>query len=149
MVVQCADSVGAADAALDAAVARVSERVLFGQPVGSYQAIQHRGADMLTDLTLSRDAVMDAAAIADRGEDVSYAASVAKAQCAEACRRISAGAHHIFGGEGVFADQPLHLWYRRIKGAEPALGDPRHHRELIAEVIFGNATVRPRTITNI
>lgn len=149
VVVQCADSVGAASAALDAAVARVTERLLFGQPVGSYQAIQHRGADMLTDLTLSRDAMMDAAAIADRGEDITYAASVAKAQCAESCRRISAGAHHIYGGEGVFADRPLHLWYRRIKGAEPALGDPRYHRELIAEAIFGSADVAPRRITNI
>jgi alkylation response protein AidB-like acyl-CoA dehydrogenase len=149
VIVQCADSVGAANAALDAAVARVTERVLFGQPVGSYQAIQHRGADMLTDLTLSRDAVMDAAAIADRGEDLFYAASVAKAQCAESCRRISAGALHIFGGEGVFADRPLHLWFRRIKGAEPALGDPRHHREVIADAIFGTAHVAPRRITNI
>jgi alkylation response protein AidB-like acyl-CoA dehydrogenase len=148
-VVQCADSVGAANAALDAAVARVTERVLFGQPVGSYQAIQHRCADMLIDLTLSRDAMMDAAAIADRSEDLSHAASVAKVQCAESCRRISAGALHIFGGEGVFADRPLHLWFRRIKGAEPALGDPRHHRELIADAIFGGAHDAPRRIDNV
>jgi alkylation response protein AidB-like acyl-CoA dehydrogenase len=142
-IVLSADVVGAAAGALDHAVARVTEREIFGQPVGSYQAVQHRGADMLMDLTMARDAVMDAAAIADRGEPLAYATSVAKAFAAEACRRITAGSHQISGGEGVFGDQPLHLWFRRVKAAEPVLGDPRSHRARIADIVFGGPGTGP------
>ena len=98
---------------------------------------------MLTDLTVARDAVMDAAGMADRDEEIDCAASVAKSLAAEACRRVTAGSHHVCGGEGVFADRPLHLWYRRVKAAEPVLGDPRHHRALIAAAVFGDHGAGP------
>jgi alkylation response protein AidB-like acyl-CoA dehydrogenase len=138
-VVLSADAVGTAEAALDAAVARVRERHQWGEPLGSLQAVQHRCADMLIDVTLAADAVLDAAGIADRGEpepQVRLAASYAKATAVERCRRVTAAAHQLAGGQGILADRPFHRWFRRVKAAEPALGDLRSHRAAVAAALL-------------
>jgi alkylation response protein AidB-like acyl-CoA dehydrogenase len=138
-VVLAADAVGAAEAALDAAVAHVRERRQWGAPLGTLQAVQHRGADMLIDVTLAADAVLDAAGIADRGapeREVRLAASHAKATAVERCRRVTASAHQLAGGQGILADRPFHRWFRRVKAAEPALGDLRHHRAVVAAALL-------------
>ena len=135
-IVLAADAVGAAEAALDAAVAHVKQRRQWGAPLGTLQAVQHRAADMLIDVTLAADAVLDAAGIADRAttteRDVRLAAAYAKATAVERCRRVTAAAHQLAGGQGILADAPFHRWYRRVKAAEPVLGDNRHHRAVIA-----------------
>jgi alkylation response protein AidB-like acyl-CoA dehydrogenase len=136
-VVVAAEVVGAAAAALDEAVARAQARQVFGAPLGSYQSMQHRFADRLIDLTEARDAVYDAAGGLDRAEDARLRVSEAKVAAAEGGRRVTAFAHQVHGGEGIYADRPVHLWYRRVKGLEPVLGDPRLHRERIAALIFG------------
>jgi alkylation response protein AidB-like acyl-CoA dehydrogenase len=136
-VVVAAEAVGAAAAALDAAVGRAQARLVFGAPLGSYQGMQHRFADRLIDLTAARDAVYDAAGGLDRAEDARLRVSSAKVAAAEGGRRVTAFAHQVHGGEGIYADRPVHLWYRRVKGLEPVLGDPRWHRERIAALVFG------------
>jgi len=134
-IVRAADAVGAAEAAMEAAVARVKERHQWGAPLGVLQAVQHRCAQMLIDVTLASDAVYDAAGIADRGApeaEVRLAASYAKATAGERARRVTASAHQLAGGEGIYADAPFHRWYRRAKVAELVLGDNRTHRATVA-----------------
>jgi alkylation response protein AidB-like acyl-CoA dehydrogenase len=142
-VVLAADAVGAAEGALDAAVAHVKERRQWGAPLGTLQAVQHRAADMLIDVTLAADAVLDAAGIADRAGntegtegEVRLAAAYAKATAIERCRRVTAAAHQLAGGQGILADRPFHRWYRRVKAAEPELGDARRHRSTIAAALL-------------
>jgi alkylation response protein AidB-like acyl-CoA dehydrogenase len=137
VVVVAAETVGAAAAALDQAVSRAQARTVFGAPLGSFQSMQHRFADRLIELTEARDAVYDAAGGLDRAEDARLRASAAKVAASEGCRRVTAFAHQVNGGEGIYADRPLHLWYRRVKGLEPVLGDPRFHRDRIAALVFG------------
>jgi len=132
VLAMAADMVGSATAALEWTVARVCARHQWGVPIGSLQAVQHRCADMSIALTCARDAVWDAAGRADRGEDLTTAAAGAKALCDDACRRITASAHQLCGGEGIYADQPLHLWYRRVKSFEPFYGGTRAQRAVVA-----------------
>ena len=127
-IVLCADALGAAEAALGATVAHVKAREQWGRPLGSLQVVQHRCADMLVAVTVAEGAVL-AAADAD---DLVLAASYCKAAVIERCRRVTASAHQLAGGQGILADAPLHRWYRRVKMAEPVLGTNRHHRAVIA-----------------
>ena len=136
VVALAADSLGAAEAALRHAVAHVRERHQWGTPLGGFQAVKHRCADMYVDVLLAREAVAHAAALIDQGSEARRAASAAKALCARRCRQVSAAAHQLCGGAGILADSPLHLWYRRIKAAEPMLGDPRYHRDVVAASVL-------------
>ncbi len=138
-IVLSADAVGAAGAALDAAVAHVITRHQWGAPLATLQAVQHRCANMLLDVTMASDAVFDAAGVADRGADedqVRLAAAYANATAIERCRRATASAHQLAGGHGIDADAPFHRWYRRVKAAEPVLGDARQHRDAIAAALL-------------
>jgi len=138
-IVLAADAVGAAEAALEAAVAHVMARNQWGAPLSTLQVVRHRCADMLLDLTLAGDAVFDAAGMADRGADeveVRLAAAYAMATAAERCRRVTASAHQLAGGQGVDAAAPFHHWYRRVKCAESTFGDLRSHREHIAAALL-------------
>ena len=123
-------------AALDHTVEHVTTREQWDAPIGTFQAVQHRCADMLIDVTTARDAVYDAAGTVDRGEDAVLAASRAKAFAIDACRRVTAAAHQLHGGEGIYADQPVHLWYRRVKAIEPMYGSPDFHRAVVAAALL-------------
>jgi alkylation response protein AidB-like acyl-CoA dehydrogenase len=136
VLVLCGDALGAAQAALDHTVAHVRTRRQFGVPIGSFQAVQHRCADMLADLTLAGAMVTDAVDAVARGDDVLVEASRTKAFVVDACRRVTASAHQLGGGEGIHADQPLHLWYRRVKAIEPVFGGPDHHRAVVAAALL-------------
>jgi alkylation response protein AidB-like acyl-CoA dehydrogenase len=135
-VVIAAEMVGAASAALHHASHWASTRVQFHAPVGSLQAIQHRLADALIDVVTAQDVVYDAAGVIDRGEDARLVAAEAKAHCADACRRVTAAAHQVCGGEGIYADQPLHLWHRRVAGLVPVLGSVRYQRAAVASLLL-------------
>lgn len=141
-VVLAADAVGAATAALEAATAHVLQRHQWGRSLAALQAVQHRCADMLLDVTMASDAVFDAAGVADRAtseHEVRLAAAYAKASAIERCRRVTASAHQLAGGRGIAADAPFHRWYRRVKAAEPTLGDARTHREIVARALLGRS----------
>jgi alkylation response protein AidB-like acyl-CoA dehydrogenase len=131
-VMVAADMVGAASAALDHATAWAKGREQFATPIGSFQAVQHRLADSLIDVVAARDAVYDALGRLDRGEHSSVAVAAAKAFASDACRRVTASAHQVCGGEGIYADQPVHLWHRRVAGLVPVLGTVRAHRAAVA-----------------
>lgn len=135
MILLAADCTGAAAAALDATVAHVRERPLFGGVVADLQVVRHRCADMATAVTRCWDLVLDAAAAVDRGDDpaaVALRAASAKVFVAEHARRVTEDALRTVGGRGILAGQPWSRWYRRVKGAEPMLGSPRVHRAAIA-----------------
>jgi alkylation response protein AidB-like acyl-CoA dehydrogenase len=131
-----ADLAGAARAAMLHAVDRVRSREQWGAPLGVLQAVKQHCADMLIDLTQAEGAVRHAAGLVDAGEDAGLAAAAAKALCAQRCRRVSAVAHQLCGGEGIHADNPVHVWYRRIKAAEPVLGSPRLLRGVVAAALL-------------
>lgn len=136
--VLAAEMVGAASAALEHATAWAQERRQFGVPVGAFQAVQHQLADAAIDVVTARDAVADAAGTLDRGDaNAVVAAAEAKLLCAAACRRVTAAAHQVCGGEGLYADQPLHRWHRRVQGLVPLLGSPATLRAEIAEALLG------------
>lgn len=135
-VVMAAEMVGAASAALSHAAHWASTRVQFHAPIGALQAVQHRLADAFIDVVTAQDAVYDAAAMIDRGEEARVAAAAAKAYCGDACRRVTAAAHQVGGGEGIYADGPLHLWHRRIAALVPVLGSVGSLRATVAGSIL-------------
>jgi hypothetical protein len=140
-VVLAADAVGAAAAALAAALDHVGSREQFGAPLGALQAVQHRAADMAIDVRLAGDAVLDAAGVADRGEPaeaVVLAAAHAKVGV-DRCRRVTASAHQLAGGQGILAAAPFHRWHRRVMVAGVLLGDARHHRSIIGRAAIAGA----------
>jgi alkylation response protein AidB-like acyl-CoA dehydrogenase len=118
------------------AVDYAKERVQFGRPIGSFQAIQHKCADMVTDVDGSRFIMYKAAWAISSGQpakDTSIAVNMAKAWCSEATRRVVAHGQQIHGGIGFTKDYKIQLFFRRQKRAELAFGDADFHRELVAQ----------------
>jgi hypothetical protein len=135
-VVLAAEMVGAAAAALSHATHWATTRVQFNVPIGSFQAVQHRLADAYIDVVTAQDSVYDAAGLIDRGEEARVAAAEAKAYCGDACRRVTAAAHQMCGGEGISADQPLHRWHRRVAALVPVLGSVRYLHAIVAASVL-------------
>ncbi len=116
------------------AVDYAKERVQFGRPIGSFQAIQHKCADMVTDVEGSRFIMYKAAwSVNTDQDDAQMAVNMAKAWCSEATRRVVAHGQQIHGGIGFTKDYKVQLYFRRQKRAELAFGDADHHRELVAQ----------------
>jgi alkylation response protein AidB-like acyl-CoA dehydrogenase len=135
-VVSAAEMAGAAAAALSHASHWASTRVQFNAPIGSQQSVQHRLADAFIDVVTAQDAVYDAAGLIDRGEEARLAAAEAKAYCSDACRRVTAAAHQVCGGEGIYADQPVHRWHRRVAALVPVLGSVGYLRAAVAASVL-------------
>jgi len=129
-----ADGVGAAERALELAVAYARERVQFGQPVGSFQAVQHLLVDMLRDVELGRAAAYYAFWAADCAPSAerARAAALAKAFASEAFPRIGADAIQAFGGVGFTWEYDVHLYYKRLLGLQAFGGDTAWHLETLA-----------------
>jgi alkylation response protein AidB-like acyl-CoA dehydrogenase len=129
------ESVGGAQALLDSTLAYTKTRVQFGRPIGSFQAIKHRLADLLVDVELAKVAAYQAAAALDEatlgegGEEVSANASLAKFVTSDVYMTAAREAIQLHGGIGFTWEQDTHLWYRRAKSSEVFLGTPAHHRE--------------------
>ena len=127
-----AEMLGAARRCLDMAVEYAKVREQFGQPIGSFQAIRHRCAEMLLDVENSFAAVYYAAWSLEHGaDDGPLAASVAKAYVSDASRKVCGDAIQVHGGIGFTWEYDLHLYFKRAKALEPLYGDADHHRELI------------------
>ena len=129
----CALMVGGAEKVLEMTVAHAKKRVQFGRPIGSFQAIQHRCANMKVDLDGARFATYEAAWKISRGLPCTLEVSVAKAWVNQAFDRICANGHQIHGGSGVMKDYDMELYSRRAKAAEFFLGDTNFHREIVAK----------------
>ena len=132
-VAKCAEMVGGAQASLDMAVNYAKERVQFGHPIGSFQAIQHYCANMVTDVDGSRFITYKAAWSVSEGLPSDMVVSMAKAWTSDAYKRVAQLSHQIFGAIGFTMDHDMHLYFRRAKAGELAYGDADYHRNIVAE----------------
>ena len=126
-------AVGGAGHVLEMAVAYAKLRHQFGKPIGSFQAIKHKCADMLVQYETTRSGAYYAAWSVDAGApDAAVAAAMAKATCTEMFRDVSGEAIQIHGGIGFTWEHDLHFYFKRAKYLEFALGTPSQHREVVA-----------------
>jgi alkylation response protein AidB-like acyl-CoA dehydrogenase len=131
-VAKCAEMVGGAHAALDMAVNYAKERVQFGQPIGTFQAIQHHCANMVTDVSGSRFITYKAAWKVSEGLPATADVAIAKTWTGEAYGRVTLLAHQIFGAIGFTMDHDIHLYYRQAKAGEIIFGDADFQRAIVA-----------------
>jgi alkylation response protein AidB-like acyl-CoA dehydrogenase len=125
-----AEQAGAARRAMELAVDYAKVREQFGRPIGSFQAIKHKCADMLVEVESSSSLAYAAGQAIDEGsEEAMMLASMAKAYCSEAFTHVAAENIQVHGGIGFTWEHPAHLYYRRAKSTELLLGSPAHHRE--------------------
>jgi alkylation response protein AidB-like acyl-CoA dehydrogenase len=135
-VALAAEQVGGAERCLDLAVAYAKERVQFGRPIGSFQAIKHKCADMLLEVESAKSAAYYAGWCAsEMNDELPSVASLAKAYCSEAYFHAAAENIQIHGGIGFTWEHPAHLYFKRAKSSELLFGDPTYHRELLAQRI--------------
>jgi alkylation response protein AidB-like acyl-CoA dehydrogenase len=128
-----AEQLGGAQRALDMAVGYARIRHQFGRPIGSFQAIKHRCADLLLEVESLRSAVgYAAAAVAEGSPEVPALASLAKAYAAETYFHVAAENIQIHGGIGFTWEHDAHLYFKRAKSSELFLGDGSYHRERLA-----------------
>jgi len=132
----CADLLGSAGRALDMAVEYAKERVQFGRPIGSFQAVKHRCADMLVDVEGMRSTAYWAAWCIGAGDaDASIAASTAKVWCSDASKRVMASALQVHGGIGFTWEHDLHFFMKRAQLDQLAFGDASFHRARLAQLL--------------
>ncbi len=130
------EMVGGAQETLDMSVAYAKERVQFGRPIGSFQAIKHKCADMLLEVESAKSAAYYAAwAAAEDNEELPTVAPLAKAYCSDAYFHCAAENIQIHGGIGFTWEHDAHLYFKRAKSSETYLGDATYHRELLAQRI--------------
>jgi alkylation response protein AidB-like acyl-CoA dehydrogenase len=135
-VALCAEMCGGAQRVLDMTVDYAKIRVAFGRPIGSYQGVKHRAADMLVDVENAKSLTYFAAwAVDENAPEAALAASMAKAYCSDAFRRVSAGGIQLHGGIGFTWEHDLHLYFKRAKSSEFTFGDATYHRERVAQLI--------------
>jgi alkylation response protein AidB-like acyl-CoA dehydrogenase len=134
-VALAAEQVGGASRCLDMAVEYAKTRVQFGRPIGAFQAVKHKCADMLVAVETARSALFGAirhATTDDAGLPVS--ASIAKTLCSEAFLHVATENIHVNGGIGFTWEHPAHLYFRRAKSGEMLLGTPTYHRRRFARL---------------
>ena len=135
-VALAAEQVGGAQMCLDMSVQYAKDRVQFGRPIGSFQAIKHKCADMLLEVESAKSAAYYAGWCASElNDELPSVASLAKAYCSEAYFHASAENIQIHGGIGFTWEHPAHLYFKRAKSSELLFGDPTYHRELLAQRI--------------
>jgi alkylation response protein AidB-like acyl-CoA dehydrogenase len=134
-----AEMLGSAARVLDLATDYAKERVQFGRPIGSFQAVKHRCADMLVDVEGMRSTVYWAAWCIGAGDaDASIAASTAKTWCSDASKRVMASGLQVHGGIGFTWEHDLHFFLKRAQLDQLAFGDAVYHRARLTQL------VRPR-----
>ena len=128
-----AEQLGGASRALDMAVEYAKIRHQFGRPIGSFQAIKHRCADLLLEVESLRSAVSYAAAtVGESPEEIPVLASLLKAYASETYFHVAAENIQIHGGIGFTWEHDAHLYFKRAKSSELFLGDGAYHRERLA-----------------
>lgn len=144
MVAVAAELVGVAQRALEMAVAYAKERQQFGRPIGSYQAVSHRCAQMLYDVEEARSLTYYAAWCADAQEEEATAGAadaadslplavhMAKARASDAATAVADAALQVFGGIGFTWEHDLHFWLKRAQVGAGLLGSARQHRDRVA-----------------
>ncbi len=129
-----AEQVGAAEMCLDMSVEYAKVRNQFGRPIGSFQSIKHKCADMLMMIESARSAAFYASALAAQGDDdLEEAASSAKAYCSDTFFHCASETIQIHGGIGFTWEHAAHMYFKRAKANEILFGDPSFHRERVAQ----------------
>jgi alkylation response protein AidB-like acyl-CoA dehydrogenase len=130
--VLAAEQVGIAEWCLTTTVAYLKQRYQFGRPVGSFQALKHRLADLWQEIVLARAAAKAAADAQDCGVDAELLAWVAQSLCAEVAVHAAEEAVQLHGGIGMTWEHPVHLYLKRAKADTLALGTPGRLRTALA-----------------
>jgi len=132
-----AEMVGGMQRTLDITVEYAKMRKQFGKPIGMYQAVQHQCADMYLETESARSAVYYAAwALEQKTPDATVAVSIAKMYASDAARAVGNRGIQVHGGMGFTWENDIHLYYKRAKASETALGDSTYHRERIARLVI-------------
>ncbi len=134
-VAKCFEMLGAIERVLEMTVAYVKDRVQFGRPVGSFQAVQHHCANMAVDVESARYISHQAAWSVSTGQNGAGEVAAAKAWVSDAARRVCALAHQCHGAIGFTSEYDLQLFTRRVKAGELLYGDTDFHREALARAI--------------
>jgi alkylation response protein AidB-like acyl-CoA dehydrogenase len=131
-----AEQVGGSAHALAATVSYVRQRRQFGRPIGSFQAVKHRLADLLVDLEAARSvAAYAAACVSGAPDELPVAASAAQIVCSETYRRAAAEYVQLHGGIGFTWEHPAHLYVRRARSAEVLFGTADDHRVRLGRLL--------------
>jgi alkylation response protein AidB-like acyl-CoA dehydrogenase len=132
----CAEMVGGTQKVLETSTEYAKTRHQFGKPIGIYQAVSHKLADMLVLSESGRSATYYAAwAVEADAADRSLAASMAKAYVSDAYRKVAGDGIQVHGGIGFTWEHDMHLYFKRAKSSEVTLGDATYHRELVAQAL--------------
>ena len=132
----CAEMCGGAQRVLDMSVEYAKVREQFGKPIGSFQAIQHKCANMLVEVESSKSVTYYAGwAVANDVPEAPLAAAMAKAYCSDAYRHTAGEGIQIHGGIGFTWEHDMHLYFKRAKSSEVTFGDATWNRELVAQLI--------------
>jgi alkylation response protein AidB-like acyl-CoA dehydrogenase len=137
-----AESTGVAQRALEMAVEYAKDRKQFGRPIGAYQAVSHRCAQMLLETENSRSAVYGAAWAADaEPESLPLAAAMAKAYASDAGWRVPDASIQVHGGIGFTWEHDLHFFLKRGRANAATFGDAKWHRERVADLVLAEASL--------
>jgi alkylation response protein AidB-like acyl-CoA dehydrogenase len=133
----CAECVGGAQRSMEIATEYAKVRIQFDQPIGAFQSIKHRCAQMYVEVETARSILYWAAWAQDHGKakEAALSASVAKAYCSEVFRNCSASAIQVLGGTGFSWEHDIHLYLKRAKANEMSLGDAVYHREQLVRLL--------------
>jgi alkylation response protein AidB-like acyl-CoA dehydrogenase len=132
----CAEMVGTSQKALDMAVAYAKERVQFGKPIGSFQAVKHKCVDMMVQVENARSLTYYAAwAVDENVPEAHQAVPMAKAYCSDMGKTVTSEAIQVHGGIGFTWEHDMHLFYRRALASEAAFGSAPVHREVVAQAL--------------
>ena len=134
-VAKCAEMIGGTQRVLEMTVDYAKERVQFGRPIGSFQAVQHHCANMVTDVDISRLLTYQAAWKITEGLPHSKDVAAAKAWVSDAYSRVAALGHQVMAGVAFMEDHDMPLYFKRAKAAEVVFGDADFHREVMAKEI--------------
>jgi alkylation response protein AidB-like acyl-CoA dehydrogenase len=135
-VALCAEMCGGAQRVLEMTTEYAKIRVAFGKPIGSYQGVKHRAADMLVDVENAKSLTYYAAwAVDENVAEAPLAASMAKAYVTDAYRKVAGAGIQLHGGIGFTWEHDLHLYFKRAKSSEFTFGDATYHRERVAQLI--------------
>ena len=132
---KCAEMSGGTQQVLDMTVEYAKQRLQFGRPIGSFQAIQHHCANMAIDVEGSKYITYQAAWALAEGLDAGREVALAKAWVSDASKRVCATGHQCHGAIGFTKEHDMQLYSRRAKAAEMMFGDSDYHKELVADMI--------------
>jgi alkylation response protein AidB-like acyl-CoA dehydrogenase len=132
----CAEMIGGGQKVLETSTEYAKTRQQFGKPIGIYQAVSHKLADMLVQSESAKSATYYAAWTVDAdAPDRSLASSMAKAYVSDAYKKIAGDGIQVHGGIGFTWEHDMHLYLKRAKASEVTLGDATYHRELVAQAL--------------